>query len=135
MLHRRQHSRKNVLHHLHRGTASSSQNVYRSVDVSIVVRTTFRACPLPIRKGKIFVFVSAIATRFRCSRPPSNLTELTLMFETLELQNLNKLVEGKVRHLASPKAFHRIKVQCLSRDKVKPSAEVKIYAKTVCNCW
>ena len=38
------------LHLLHRGTQGSPQNVYRSVDIPIVVRTTFGACPLSIRK-------------------------------------------------------------------------------------
>ena len=46
------------------------------------------------------------------------------MLETLEFQYLNKLVKGKVRDFASPKTFHAIKVQCLSGNKVKPSAEV-----------
>ena len=46
------------------------------------------------------------------------------MFETLELQYLNKLIEGKVGDFASPKPFHTLKVECLSGDMVKPSAEV-----------
>ena len=46
------------------------------------------------------------------------------MFETLEFQYLNKLVEGKVRDFTTPEAFHRIKVQRLGGDKVKPRAKV-----------
>ena len=46
------------------------------------------------------------------------------MFETLELQNLNKLVEGEVRDFPSPKPFHALKVQLLSRNQVEPSAQV-----------
>ena len=46
------------------------------------------------------------------------------MFETLELQQLNTLTESKVRDFASPKSFHCIKVQRLSGNKVKASAEI-----------
>ncbi len=46
------------------------------------------------------------------------------MFQTLELQNLNKLVKGEVRHFSTPQAFHAFKVQRLGSDKVKPSAKV-----------
>ena len=41
------------------------------------------------------------------------------MFLTLILQYLNKLVEGKVRHLASPKAFHAVKVQSFKDNRIK----------------
>ena len=33
------------------------------------------------------------------------------MFDTLGLQNLNKLMKGKVRDFASPEPFHTVKVQ------------------------
>ena len=46
------------------------------------------------------------------------------MFETLECQYLNKLVECEVGYLPSPEAFHTLKVQRLGRDKVKPIAQV-----------
>ena len=47
------------------------------------------------------------------------------MFETLELQYLNKLVKGnQVRDFASPKPFHTLKVERLGSDTVKPSAKV-----------
>ncbi len=46
------------------------------------------------------------------------------MFQTLELQNLNKLVKGEVRHFSSPQAFHTVKVERLGSDKVKLSAQV-----------
>ena len=46
------------------------------------------------------------------------------MFQTLELQYLNKLIESEVRDFPSPKAFHAVKVECLSGDTVKPSAKV-----------
>ena len=75
-------------------------------------------------RGKIIVFVSAVATRFCCSYPLSNLMELTIMFETFELQYLNKLIESKVRDFTSPKPFHTVKVQRFGRDEVKPSAKV-----------
>ncbi|MCE2415282.1 hypothetical protein J4G07_14910 [Candidatus Poribacteria bacterium] len=47
------------------------------------------------------------------------------MFETLELQYLNKLVEGEVRGFASPKPFHTLKIECLDHSGIKPSAEVR----------
>ena len=47
------------------------------------------------------------------------------MFDTLERQYLNKLTEGEVRDFPSPKTFHRIKVQCLGDDGIKPSAEIR----------
>ena len=68
---------------------------------------------------------TAIATRFRCRRPLSDLTQLTLMFLTLILQYLNKLSERKVRDFASPEAFHTRKVQRLGRYEVKPSTKVR----------
>ena len=46
------------------------------------------------------------------------------MFQTLKLQYLNKLIESEVRDFPSPKAFHAVKVECLSGDTVKPSAKV-----------
>ena len=46
------------------------------------------------------------------------------MFQTLELQNLNKLGKGEVRHFSTPQAFHAVKVERLGSDKVKPSAKV-----------
>ena len=46
------------------------------------------------------------------------------MFQTLELQYLNKLIEGKVRDFSAPQPLHRIKVQHLGYDRIKPSAEV-----------
>ena len=46
------------------------------------------------------------------------------MFDTLELQNLNKLVEGKVRDFASPKTFHCLKVQRLGGNGIKPPTQV-----------
>ena len=42
------------------------------------------------------------------------------MFQTLELQYLNKLVEGEVRDFASPKPFHSLKIQCLDHKGIKP---------------
>ena len=46
------------------------------------------------------------------------------MFQTLELQYLNKLREGKVRDLSAPQPLHRIQVERLGDDGIKPSAEV-----------
>ena len=60
-----------------------------------------------------------ITTRFRCRRPLTDLTQLTLMFLTLILQYLNKLVEGKVRDFTSPKPFHAVKVQGFNRNRIK----------------
>ncbi len=41
------------------------------------------------------------------------------MFDTLILQYLNKLVEGKVGDLTSPKPLHAIKVQGFNRNRIK----------------
>ena len=46
------------------------------------------------------------------------------MFLAFISQNLNKLVEGKVRDFASPEAFHAIKIQRLGDDGIKPPAQV-----------
>ena len=62
---------------------------------------------------------TAIATRFCCSRPLTDLTQLTLMFLTLILQYLNELVERKVRDFTSPEAFHAVKVQRFNRNRIK----------------
>ena len=67
---------------------------------------------------------TTIATRFCCRCPLSNLKEITLMFSTLILQYLNKLVKGEVRDFTSPEAFHTLKVQRLGNDRVKPFAQV-----------
>ena len=47
------------------------------------------------------------------------------MFLTLILQNLNKLIEGKIKDLASPKAFHTIKVQGFNNDCIKLFTEFR----------
>ena len=47
------------------------------------------------------------------------------MFDTFELQNLNKLVEGKVGDFASPEPFHTVKIKSFGGDGIKPSAEVR----------
>ena len=62
---------------------------------------------------------TTITTRFRCSSPLTDLNELTLMFLTLILQYLNKLVESKVGDLTSPQAFHTVKVQRFNRNRIK----------------
>ena len=62
---------------------------------------------------------TAVATRFCCSSPLTDLTQLTLMFLTLILQYINKLIEGEVGDLASPKSFHTRKVQGFNGDGVE----------------
>ena len=47
------------------------------------------------------------------------------MFETLELQYLNKLSKGKIGDFSSPEAFHRIKVEHLSGDRIEPSTQIR----------
>ena len=54
MLHRSPPSVWKVLRLLHKGALSEPQNGDRSVDVSVVMRPTFRACPLP--NGNLFNF-------------------------------------------------------------------------------
>ena len=63
--------------------------------------------------------IPTIATRFGCSHPLSDLFEMTLMFTTLIFHYLNKLVEGKVRDFASPKAFHTVNVQGFTSNRLK----------------
>ena len=46
------------------------------------------------------------------------------MFETFELQNLNKLIKGEVRDFPAPQAFHTLKVQRLGNERIKPSTQV-----------
>ena len=46
------------------------------------------------------------------------------MFETFQLQNLNKLVKGEVRDLSSPQAFHSVKVKRLCSNQVKPPTKI-----------
>ena len=62
---------------------------------------------------------SAIATRFRCSSPLTDLEQLAPMFLTLILQYLNKLVERKIGDFSSPKPFHTRKVQSFNGDCIK----------------
>ena len=47
------------------------------------------------------------------------------MFETLELQYLNELVEGEVRDFTSPKPFHTLKVECLGHESIKLFAQIR----------
>ena len=54
-----------------------------------------------------------------------DLNELTLMFLTLILQYLNKLIEGKVGDLTSPKSFHARKVQGFNNDCIKLLTEFR----------
>ena len=60
-----------------------------------------------------------ITTRFRCSSPLTDLFQKTLMFSTLILQNLNKLVERKIGDFTSPQAFHTVKVQGFNGNRIK----------------
>ena len=46
------------------------------------------------------------------------------MFETFELQYLNKLVKGKVRDFAPPETFHCVKIQRLGDNRIKPPTQV-----------
>ena len=65
-----------------------------------------------------------IRTRLCRSRPLPDLNKMTLMFSTLIAQYLNKLIEGKVRHLAAPKPFHAIKVQRFKDNRIKLFTEL-----------
>ena len=47
------------------------------------------------------------------------------MFQTLELQYLNKLSKGKIGDFSSPEAFHRITVERLSGDRIEPSTQIR----------
>ena len=47
------------------------------------------------------------------------------MFDTFELQNLNKLVESEIGDFTSPEAFHTVKVKSFGGDSIKPSAQVR----------
>ena len=60
-----------------------------------------------------------LTTRFRCRSPLTDLLQKTLMFTTLILQYLNKLVEGEVGDLTSPQAFHTVKVQGFNSNRIK----------------
>ena len=77
---------------------------------------------------------TTIATRFRRSSPLTHLNKLTLMFLTLILQYLNKLIEGKVGNLTPPQAFHAVKVQSFKDNRIKLLAKfagelpVKVFA-------
>ena len=62
---------------------------------------------------------TTIATRFRCSSPSIDLLQKTLMFSTLILQYLNKLVERKIGDLTTPQAFHTVKVQGFKDNRIK----------------
>ena len=62
---------------------------------------------------------SAVATRFRCSRPLADLEQLTPMFLTLIPQYLNKLVERKIGDFTSPQTFHTVKVQGFNGNRIK----------------
>ena len=68
---------------------------------------------------------TAIATRFRCRSPLTDLLQKTLMFLTLIFQYLNKLIEGKVRDFPSPEAFHAVKVQGFNGDSIKLLAQFR----------
>ena len=69
--------------------------------------------------------MSATATRFRCSSPLPYLKKFPLMFLTLILQYLKKLIEGKVGDFTSPKPFHTAKVQRLKDDGIKLLAKFR----------
>ena len=77
---------------------------------------------------------SAVATWFCCSSPPTDLEQLTPMFEALILQYLNKLIERKVRDLTPPQPFHAVKVQGFNGDCIEPLTKfrgelpVKVFA-------
>ena len=68
---------------------------------------------------------TTIGTRFGSRHPLTDLTQLTLMFDTLGLQYLNKLVEGEVRDFTSPQAFHTVKVQRFNGDTIKGITKIR----------
>ena len=68
--------------------------------------------------------MSAIRTRFGSRRPLPDLKAVTIMFQTLILQYLKKLVKSEVRDFPTPEAFHTLKVERLGGDQVEPSAKV-----------
>ncbi len=68
---------------------------------------------------------TAIATRFRCRSPLTDLLQKTLLFLTLIFQYLNKLIERKVRDFPSPEAFHAVKVQGFNGDGIKLLAQFR----------
>ena len=80
---------------------------------------------------------TTIATRFRCRRPLTDLTQLTLMFLTLILQYLNKLVERQGRRLCVPKAFHTVKVQAFQWKLYQTSYKVHlpVAIENLCVGW
>ena len=47
------------------------------------------------------------------------------MFETLVLQYLNKLIEGEIRDLSSPEAFHAVKVQGFNGNRIKSFTKIR----------
>lgn len=68
--------------------------------------------------------MSAVATRFCCPCPLSDFEESFIVFFTLEFQQLNKLIESKVRNLSAPDSLHTVKVKCFCNDSIKASAKV-----------
>ena len=69
---------------------------------------------------------ATIRTRLCCRSPLTNLFQKTLMFTTLILQYLNKLVECEIGDFPSPQAFHPVKVQRLNGNGIK------LFAKFCC---
>ncbi len=67
--------------------------------------------------------VSAIAARLCCRCPLTDFLEFFTVLCTLLFQYLQKLVEGVVRDLTSPKPFHAVKIQGLKAKHVKLCAK------------
>ena len=68
--------------------------------------------------------IPTIRARFACGCPLINLTKRTIMFDTLILQYLDELIEGKIGDLTAPKAFHTIKIQRFKDDRIKPFTKI-----------
>ena len=105
------------------GSQACPFDIDSSIYVSIVVRPTFPTRPLSIRKRELFVMVTTITARLRRGSPLSDLHKDFTMFRTLLLQYLKKLVEGVVRDLTSPEAFHTVKVQSFKTECIKLCAK------------
>ncbi len=89
----------------------SSQNVYRSIYISIVRRATTWTSPIPVPKCEGFVLIFADVADFRCRLPPSRLGECFSVFSRYPLKYPDELTESKVGDFSTPQAFHTLKIQ------------------------
>ena len=102
-----------------KGRCPDLENVYRRVYIAVVMDFTSMATPIANRQVYEQVFLSTTMTDGCCGLPTSDGFNALATFLCLPSHLEHEVTEGEIGDLASPKAFHAVKVQVLKEREVK----------------